>query len=148
MLGVPGQRYRKTCGEEAAVSAMGERFLILEETADALDVIDPELAVQFRLVNGLPGGPRDVLPESFDAPELETSATPPKPHEIRMDVGARQITSDCSCGAWASAVDWDDIDTMVIKIREHLGSVQASSGDGIQATGSPNSQTGVEEQAG
>ena len=37
------------------MSAMGERFLILEETADALDVMDPELARQFRLVNGLPG---------------------------------------------------------------------------------------------
>ena len=40
------------------MSAMGERFLILEETADALDVIDPELATKFRLVNGLPGPPQ------------------------------------------------------------------------------------------
>ena len=46
MLGSPGQSpVRTTSAEEAAMSAMGERFLLLEETADALDVIDPELAV-------------------------------------------------------------------------------------------------------
>ncbi len=132
-----------TWGEEAVVSAMGERFLILEETADALDVIDPELAVQFRLVNGLPGP--DERSESLGARPPEPSTTPPKPHEIRMDVGADQITSDCSCGTWTSAVDGDDIDTMVIQIRQHLGSVHASSEDGILAAGPP---TGAQTQVG
>jgi hypothetical protein len=126
---------------------MGERFLILEETADALDVIDPELAVQFRLVNGLPAPQREALPGSVDAPQLERSS-PSVSHEIRMDVGARQIASDCSCGAWSSAVDWDDIDSLVIEIRGHLGSVQASSEDGIVATGSPSAATGVEKRVG
>lgn len=40
--------------EEAPMSAMGEQFLILEETAEALQSFDPELAKQFRIVNGLP----------------------------------------------------------------------------------------------
>ena len=69
-------------------------------------------------------------------------------HEIRMDVGDHQIASACSCGAWSSSVDWDDIDSLVTAIRGHLGSVQASSADGIMATASPSSTTGVAKQVG
>ena len=43
------------------MSAMGDRLLLLEDTADALDAIDPELANQFRLVNGLPDGYLEAL---------------------------------------------------------------------------------------
>ena len=39
-------------------------------------------------------------------------------------------------------------DTMVSQIREHLGSVQASTEDGIEATGSPMATTGVEKRVG
>ena len=49
------------------MSAMGERFLILEETADALDVIDPELATKFRVVNGLPVQPGDGVSRRVEA---------------------------------------------------------------------------------
>lgn len=120
--------------KEAAVSAMGERFLILEETADALDVIDPELAVQFRVVNGLPRRPREEMAAGGSAPELKASVSPPKRHEIRMDVGDHHVRSDCTCGEWTSEVDWDGIDTMVVQIREHLGSVHATSDDGVTTT--------------
>ncbi len=130
------------------MSAMGERFLILEETADALDIIDPELAVQFRVVNGLPKQPREEMPVGPGAPELPPPSDPPRRHEIRMDVGDQQIRSDCSCGAWASAVDWDQIDTMVVQIRRHLGSVQASTQDGIMAAGLPASPTAEENAVG
>ena len=121
-------------GKEAAVSAMGERFLILEETADALEVIDPELAVQFRVVNGLPSRPRQEMAAGPAAPELKASVTPPKRHEIRMDVGDHHVRSDCTCGEWTSEFDWDGIDAMVFQIREHLGSVHATSDDGITTT--------------
>ncbi len=127
------------------MSAMGEQFLILEETADALDVIDPELAKQFRLVNGLP----KRAPEEM-ASEPAPSTTPRGPthhHEIRMDVGDRQIRCDCTCGAWDCAVDWDEIDTVVVQIREHLGSVHATSEDGITAAASI-SPTVAEKQVG
>ncbi len=129
------------------MSAMGEQFLILEETADALDVIDPELAVQFRLVNGLPRQPRQELLGASAAPEPEATSAATPHHEIRMDVGDRQIRSDCSCGAWTSVVAWDEIDTIVTQIREHLGSVQASTGDGITAT-APISTAEFEKRVG
>ncbi len=130
------------------MSAMGERFLILEETADALDVIDPELAVQFRMVNGLPKpAPVEQAPGP-GAPELEVSPGPPKRHEIRMDVGDRQIRTDCACGEWSSVVEWDEIDTMVVQIREHLGSVYATSDDGITAPNASDSPTVTEKRVG
>jgi hypothetical protein len=110
---------------------MGERFLILEETADALDVIDPELAVQFRVVNGLPA--REEMAVGANAPASAEPMSPASRHEIRMDVGDLQIRCACACGAWLSAVDWDDIDTMVAQIRGHLGSVRGTSDDGITA---------------
>jgi hypothetical protein len=51
-----------------------------------------------------------------------------------MDVGDRTVRADCSCGAWATEVGWDGIDAMVVQIRRHLGSVQATSADGITGT--------------
>ncbi len=112
------------------MSAMGERFLILEETADALDVIDPELATQFRVVNGLPSPTADAVPAWNAVP---TPAAPPQ-HEIDMKVSDDQIRSACSCGEWASVVGWDQLDTLVVRIREHLGTTQATTRDGIPAT--------------
>ena len=47
---------------EVAVSAMGDLFLVLEEAADALGAIDPEAAMEFRSVNGLPAGPGSAIP--------------------------------------------------------------------------------------
>ena len=116
------------------MSAMGERFLILEETADALDVIDPELATKFRVVNGLPIEPREEMAGGPAPAEFMGSECPATDHEIRMDVGDRQIRCECTCEAWGSAFDWDEIDTMVVQIRAHLGAVRATSGDGITAT--------------
>jgi len=130
------------------VGAMGERFLILEETADALDVIDPELAVHFRKVNGLPRQAFDELPVGLGAPDPAASMGPPDRHEIRMDVGDRHIRSDCSCGAWTSVVEWDEIDTMVMQVREHLGSVQASTEDGIKEAASPVGPSAVAKRVG
>ena len=129
------------------MSAMGERFLILEETADALDVIDPQMALQFRVVNGLPTQAREVAP-GLRAPEVIGSMCPAKRHEIRMDVGDHHIHCDCTCGAWHSAVDWDEIDTMVTQIRRHLGSVQATSDDGIAAASTSVSPADSEKRAG
>jgi len=134
--------------KEAAVSAMGERFLILEETADALDVIDPELAAQFRMVNGLPRQAAEEPVTRPGAPELRASQGLPKRHEIRMDVGDQQIRTDCTCGEWSSAVKWDEIDTMVVQIREHLGSVYATSGDGITTPTASISPTVSEKRVG
>ena len=130
------------------MSAMGERFLILEETADALDVIDPELATKFRVVNGLPIEPREELAEGSTPPEFEGWERPVTSHEIRMDVGDRQIRCDCTCETWSSAFDWDEIDTMVVQIREHLGAVRATSGDGIAATPAPASPRLSEKRVG
>jgi len=130
------------------VSAMGERFLILEETADALDVIDPDLATKFRVVNGLPqqargevaGGPTPV------ASMGSGSAAPD--HEIRMDVGDDQIRCACTCASWSCAFDWNGIDAMVVQIREHLGAVRATSEDGITSTAAPVSLTLSEKRVG
>jgi hypothetical protein len=134
--------------KEAPVSAMGERFLILEETAEALDVIDPELAVQFRVVNGLPGQPREEMEAGPTAPELMGSMSLAESHEIRMDVGDHQIRCDCTCGAWHCEVDWDEIDTMVAQIRGHLGSMRATSDDGITAAAPSVSPTICENLVG
>jgi hypothetical protein len=122
------------------MGAMGERFLILEETADALDVIDPELAVHFRTVNGLP-----KLPGGSAAPKLESAVAH---HEIHMDVGDAAIRSDCSCGMWSETVGWDEIDTMVTRVREHVGSTPVPSGDAMAAAESSPAPAGADKQVG
>ncbi len=129
------------------MSAMGERFLILEETADALDVIDPELAVHFRTVNGLPRMPRDAMYADPEVLPLEAAAAT-KHHEIRMDVGDDRIRSDCSCGAWSSTVDWDEIDVMVTEVREHVGSARESGADVTVTTESPTGPDSTAERVG
>jgi hypothetical protein len=100
------------------MSAMGERFLLLEDTADALDVIDPELARQFRLVNGLPypglGGV--PLPERLD-PSWRMGAG----HAASIDESPDGIRVDCSCGGWHASVGWDEIDDLVVAARAHFG---------------------------
>jgi hypothetical protein len=130
------------------VSAMGERFLILEETADALDVIDPELASKFRVVNGLPIQPREEIAEGSTPAEFRGSERPATSHEIRMDVGDGEIRCECHCETWSASFDWDEIDTMVVQIREHLGAVRATSGDGIAATPAPVSPRLYEKRVG
>ena len=130
------------------MSAMGERFLILEETADALDVIDPDLATKFRVVNGLPLEPREETADGSTRAESKLSERPPTDHEIRMDVGDVQIRCACTCEAWSSALDWDEIDTMVVQIREHLGAVRGTSGDGIVPTRAPVSPALYEKRVG
>jgi hypothetical protein len=100
------------------MSAMGERFLILEETADALDVMDPELARQFRLVNGLPGLPTNEVASGQEPPA--SSEALPRQHRIHMDDDADGILVECSCGDWSAAVGWDEIDELVAAVREHL----------------------------
>jgi hypothetical protein len=100
------------------MSAMGERFLILEETADALDVMDPELARQFRLVNGLPGLSTNEVPAHQDPPV--SPEAPSRQHRIHMDDDVDGILVECSCGDWSAAVGWDAIDELVAAVREHL----------------------------
>jgi hypothetical protein len=109
------------------VSRMGERFLVLEETAVELDGIDPELGNRFRMANGLPDPGPSPVGRSGASLEPTTSAD----HEIRMVVGDDDVRAECRCGHWSSAVDWDRIDTMVIRIRDHLGTDAATSDDGI-----------------
>ena len=130
------------------MSAMGERFLMLEETADALDVFDPELATHFRMVNGLPRWSRDERPVGSDPTDLELPATPFGHHEIWMDVGDTHIRSVCSCGEWSDSVGWDEIDTMVVHVREHVGPGRASSGDGIAEADSSESGPGAGTRVG
>jgi hypothetical protein len=141
------QPWREAC-REAAVSAMGERLLILEETADALDVIDPELAVHFRVVNGLPRDPwKDMAAGPGSAP-LESPAGSPRRHQMRMDVGEDQIRTECSCGEWTDAVGWDRINEMVTRIRHHVGSAPVSGDDGVLALEPSDSRPAVEKWAG
>ena len=130
------------------MSAMGERFLILEETADALDVIDPELARHFRVVNGLPNPPSGQMLEEPSPALRKPSIGLPKQHEIRMDVGEYQILSDCTCGEWTSAVGWDEIDQLVTQVRKHVGSEHASTEQGILAVESAGSTTEVDNGVG
>ncbi len=115
------------------MSKMGERFLVLEETAVELDGIDPELGNQFRITNGLPQpGPSQA--GGSGAPLESTSPVGPvEGHEIRMAVGDQDVRAVCTCGQFTSEVDWDGIDSMVVRIREHLGSDEATSDDGIPA---------------
>jgi hypothetical protein len=97
---------------------MGERFLILEETAEALDVMDPDLARQFRFVNGLPKHATEEAPAEPDAPV--SSRALPRQHQIHMDDDADGILVECSCGDWSTAVGWDQIDELVTAVRGHL----------------------------
>ena len=100
------------------MSAMGERFLLLEETADALDVIDPELARQFRLVNGLPFAGLDGVPR----PErLDPSRRVATGHAASIDEGPEGIRVACSCGEWRAEVGWDEIDDLVVAARADFG---------------------------
>jgi hypothetical protein len=111
---------------------MGERFLVLDEAATALDAVDPSLAEQFRIANGLPasgpvggsGGGASTGPTA--------SAAPLEGHDIRMAVDDRVVRAECSCRTWTSEVDWDGIDVMVSRIRQHVGSDGATSQDGIE----------------
>jgi hypothetical protein len=97
------------------MSAMGDRFLLLEETADALDVIDPDLSRQFRLVNGLPlVGDGDV---PWPGPTTHVAA-------IDDDAGGMRVT--CSCGEWSADVSWDEIDDLVVAARDHFGTATGS----------------------
>jgi hypothetical protein len=99
------------------MSAMGERFLLLEETADALDVIDPELARQFRLVNGLPFAALGVGgPQRFDPPFGVATG-----HAASIEEGPDGIRVACSCGDWHAEVGWDEIDDLVVAARAHFG---------------------------
>ena len=118
------------------MSAMGDLFLVLEEAADALGAIDPEAAIEFRIVNGLPAGPGSSLSAHPTGPAtntivIDTAATSHEHHEIRMVVGDDQIRSECTCGTWTCVVDWDEMTDMVDRIRDHVGHAPASSGDGI-----------------
>jgi len=115
------------------VSKMGERFLVLEETAVELDGIDPQLGNQFRITNGLPQAAPSEAAGTGASLGSTSSAGPPEGHEIRMAVGDQDVRAECSCGQFASEVDWDGIDTLVVRIREHLGSDEATSDDGIPA---------------
>jgi hypothetical protein len=130
------------------VSAMGERFLILEATADAIEVIDPGLARKFRVINGLPSEPREDEAEELTPTELRGSKDPARDHEIRMDVVDRRIHCECTCEGWSSAFDSDEIDTMVVQIRAHLGTDHASSEDGIKVTPTSVSPRRSEKRAG
>lgn len=116
------------------MSAMGDRFLILEETADELDALDPELAARFRVVNGLPTQARKETAAGPTPTELMEPMRPPSHHEVRMEVVDGQLRCDCTCAGWSSAFGWDEINMMVARIREHLGSDDATSGDGIAET--------------
>ncbi len=95
------------------MGAMGERFLLLEDTADALDTIDPQLARQFRLVNGLP-------PVADVEPGIAEPGFPGV-HVASIDEDADGIRVDCSCGAWRAEVGWDEIDDLVVAARSHFG---------------------------
>jgi hypothetical protein len=116
---------------------MGERFLVLDEAAAALDDIDPGLAEQFRTMNGLPGPGRTREAVGASVPKSRPSPTPTESHEIRMVVGDDDVRCDCSCGAWTSEVELDGIDAMVFQIRQHLGSEHATSEDGIPGKAVP-----------
>ncbi len=119
------------------MSRMGERFLVLDEAAAALDGIDPGLADQFRLTHGLPGptGAHRVVTEAGSPAAADREVD----HEIRMAVDDGAIRCDCTCGMWSTEVDLDAVDTMVVAIRRHLGSAPATSDDGIRSTSTSTS---------
>lgn len=98
------------------MSAMGERFLLLEDTADALDTIDPDLARRFRLVNGLPSAGAGAQPE----PGIAEPGFPGV-HVASIDEDAAGLRVECSCGGWRAEVGWDEIDDLVVAARSHFG---------------------------
>jgi hypothetical protein len=67
---------------------------------------------------------------------------------MRMEVGEYQIRTECSCGEWNDAVAWDEIDEMVNRIRDHIGSAPSSTGDGIWAVDSSTSPAAAEKRVG
>lgn len=102
------------------MSAMGDRLLILENAADALDVIDPELAKQFRLVNCLPF----VDLESVARPgQIDPLWLTPGPHAHTASIEEIPdgFRASCSCGGWSAEVGWDEIDALVLTARGHFG---------------------------
>jgi len=110
------------------MSRMGERFQVLDRTAAALDVLAPELAEQFRTTNGLP------YPTTAPTALRVAAAERPVPeHEIAMTVVGGIVRSSCSCGSWASVVGVDDVGSMVVAVRVHLGGAAATSGGGLPA---------------
>ncbi len=125
------------------MSAMGERFLLLEMTADALDAIDPGLATQFRFVNGLPlGGAHRAGPDDDRLGRFEVSADGGAEHVASMDEGPDGIRVSCSCGRWSAAVDGDEIDDLVAEARAHFGPnggsfLGAGSGADVDGEGEP-----------
>jgi hypothetical protein len=103
------------------MSAMGDRLLLLENTADELAAVDPDLARRFRQANGLPVADRpDVGPGGHMASVDET------PEGIRVA---------CSCGRWNAEVGWDRIDELVVEAREHFGSEGGGVADAEPASG-------------
>jgi hypothetical protein len=105
------------------MSAMGDRLLLLEDTADALDVIHPELANQFRLVNGLPVM---GVGSGSSAPTVAGGSTGPDVHVAAIDEFPDTIRVSCSCGRWESEVAWDRIDDLVTSARRHFGTIEGS----------------------
>jgi hypothetical protein len=112
------------------VSRMGDRFLVLEETAHALGSLDPALAQRFRLANGLPAEDHPDDPVSRAA-RGSGPADARGDHRIELEVGERSVRCACSCGAWATEVDAHRIDHLVRRIRAHLGSAAGRSDDGL-----------------
>ncbi len=106
------------------MSAMGDRLLLLEDTADALDAIDPELADQFRLVNGLPDGYFEALTRADQAEPSDADAL--ATHVASVDDGPDGIRVSCSCGRWQATVGWEEIDVLVEAARTHLPTPGAS----------------------
>jgi hypothetical protein len=106
------------------MSAMGDRLLLLEDTADALDAIDPELANQFRLVNGLPDGYFEAVNRAGGAEPTDADAS--ATHVASVDDGPDGIRVSCSCGQWQAAVGWEEIDDLVEAARTHFTTVGAS----------------------
>ena len=106
---------------------MGELFLELEEAADELDAMQPELGKRFRIANGLPL--KDDPAEARDGSPTGTKAGPggTDGHDIRMVVDDEAVRGACACGRFTAEVGLDEIDTMVLAIREHLGSAPATS---------------------
>jgi hypothetical protein len=122
------------------MSAMGDRLLLLEDTAEALDAIDPELANQFRLVNGLPDGYFEALSRADHA--QPSDAEPSATHVASVDDGPHGIRVSCSCGRWQADVGWDEIDDLVEAARAHFTTVGASILD--QGATSPTAAPGAD----
>jgi hypothetical protein len=105
--------------EESAMSAMGDRLLLLEDTADALDAIDPDLGNQFRLVNGLPDGYSAAVSRAGPLPP-DPIGPAPAAHVASVEDGPDGVRVACSCGRWQADVGWDEIDDLVVAARAHF----------------------------